>query len=225
MNPLATIDLEVCARCRHLSSVLTWLFDAIYEGTTPPKRALGSLPCASPLTSHEASPRVLGLPEGRHAEEPFELPAELRWALVADRPRGGARIVPVVGHEPPRLVEPDPLEVLQGGAGRHELEVVMEGRHAHARPLRHVLSAERLRVLGVEVFQDPSDSAEVRVPAGQGTERPALLAAQHAIDDFADRLWRPSMRLSSGHFRHSRSRMTATLNASLIGVVEMPRVF
>src|SRR5271166_2251304 len=90
----------------------------------------------APLTGHEASPRVLGLPEGRHAEEPFELPAELRWALVADRPRGGARVVPVVGHEPPRLVEPDSLEVLQGGAGRHELEVVMEGRHAHARPLR-----------------------------------------------------------------------------------------
>jgi hypothetical protein len=43
-------------------------------------------------------------PEGSHAEEPFELPAELRWALVADRPRGGARVVPVVGHEPPRLV-------------------------------------------------------------------------------------------------------------------------
>ena len=64
----------------------------------------------------------------------------------------------------------------------------MEGRHAHARPLRHVLSAERLRVLGVKALQDPSDSAEVRVPAGQGTERSALLAAQHAIGDFADRL-------------------------------------
>ncbi len=33
----------------------------------------------------------------------------------------------VVGHEPPRLVEPDPLEVLERRAGRHELEVMVEG--------------------------------------------------------------------------------------------------
>jgi hypothetical protein len=38
-------------------------------------------------------------------------------ALVADRPRGGARVVPVVGPETlawSSTVEPDSLEVLQG---------------------------------------------------------------------------------------------------------------
>src|SRR5262249_31761224 len=42
-------------------------------------------------TGHESSPRLLGLLEGRHAEEPLELPAKLRRALVPDRPRRGAR--------------------------------------------------------------------------------------------------------------------------------------
>ena len=92
------------------------------------------------------------------------------------------------GHEPAGLVESNPLEVLARRAGRHQLEVVMEGRHAHARPLRQVLRTERLGVLGMEVLQDPSYSAEVLVPVVQGPERPALLAAQDPIDDFADRL-------------------------------------
>src|SRR4051794_8953645 len=60
---------------------------------------------------HETSPRLLGLLDRRHAEEPLELPAELRRALIPDRPRRGARVVAVVGHEPPCVVEPDSLEV------------------------------------------------------------------------------------------------------------------
>ena len=57
-----------------------------------------------------------------------------------------------------RLVEPDPLEVLERGAGRHELEVVVEGRDAHPGLPRQLLDAERPRVLGVDVPQDPGDS-------------------------------------------------------------------
>jgi hypothetical protein len=128
-------------------------------------------------TGDETSPRLFGLLDGRHAEEPLELAAELRRALVPDCPRGGARVVPVVGHEPSGPVEPDSLKVLERGAGRHELEVVMEGRDAHARPLRHALNSKRLRPLGVDLLQDPSNSGEVLVPAGQGTKGPALLAA------------------------------------------------
>ena len=44
------------------------------------------------------------------------------------------------------------------------------------------------RVIGVDVLQDPGNPREVVISAGQGTERPALFAAEHAIDDFADRL-------------------------------------
>src|SRR3982751_4872133 len=83
-------------------------------------------------TGHKAGTRVLGLLDGRHAEEPLELPAELRRALVPDRPRGGARVVPIVGHEPPRLVEPNPLEVLERRAGRDQIEMVVEGGNAHS---------------------------------------------------------------------------------------------
>src|SRR3954468_11266042 len=82
-------------------------------------------------TGDEAGPRLLGLLGGGDAVEPLELPAELRRALVPDRPRGGARVVALVGHEPLRVVEPDALEVLERRAGRHELEVVVEGRDAH----------------------------------------------------------------------------------------------
>ena len=60
---------------------------------------LGHVPAG--INRHEASPRVLDPPKGRHPEEPLELPAELRRALVANRPRGAAGVVPVVGHQPP----------------------------------------------------------------------------------------------------------------------------
>jgi hypothetical protein len=58
----------------------------------------------------------------------------------------------------------------------------MESRLAHARPFRHVLSAEQLRVLGVEVLQDPSDSAEVRVLAGQSGHGVTRLAHRAVRD-------------------------------------------
>src|SRR4051794_25409144 len=134
---------------------------------------------------HEAGLRLLGLLDGRDAEEPLELPAELRRALVPDRPRGRARVVPVVGHEPPGLVEPDSLEVLERRAGRHQLEVVVEGRKAHPGLLRHLLDAHWPGAVRVDLPQDPGDAGEVIVPAGQGTERPALFTPEHAVDDLA----------------------------------------
>src|SRR4051794_3243655 len=139
-------------------------------------------------TGHEAGPRVLGLLDGRHAEEPLELPTELRRALVPDRPRGGARVVAVVGHEPLCVVEPDSLQVLERRGGSHELEVVIKGRDAHARSLSHVFSTERLRVIGMDLLQNSNDAGEVVVPAGQGTEGPSLFTAEHAVDDLANRL-------------------------------------
>ena len=85
------------------------------------------------------------------------------------------------------------------------------------------LSSPRLHVLGVEVLQDPSDSAEVRVPAGQSGHGMTRLAHRAVRDRrFREPSGGSSMRVSSGHFRHSRSRMTtAMLNASLIGVVQL----
>ncbi len=52
-------------------------------------------------TRHESSPHLLGLLDGCDTEKPLELPAELRRALVADCPGGRARVVAIVGHEPP----------------------------------------------------------------------------------------------------------------------------
>src|SRR6516165_1696406 len=136
-------------------------------------------------TGHEASPRLLGLLDRRHAEEPLELPAELRRALVPDRPRYGARIVAVVGHQLPRMVGPDSLEILKRRPARHELEVMVEGCDAHARPPGHLLGTERPCVLAVDVPQDPSDAGEVDVPTSQRTQGSALLSLEHPIDDFA----------------------------------------
>src|SRR4051794_31708453 len=78
-------------------------------------------------TGHEAGPHLLGVLGGGIAVEPLELPAELRRALVSDRPRGRARVVSLVGHEPLGVVEPDSLQVLERRARRHELEIMMEG--------------------------------------------------------------------------------------------------
>src|SRR5579875_680794 len=64
-------------------------------------------------TGDKAGAHLLGLLDGRRAEEPLELPAELRRTGVPDRPRRRARVVAVVGHQPPRVVEPNPLEVLE----------------------------------------------------------------------------------------------------------------
>src|SRR5947209_14292108 len=140
------------------------------------------------LTGHEAGPRLLGLLSGGGAVEPLELPAELRRALIPDRPRRGARVVALVGHEPLRVVEPDALEVLERRARRHELEVVVEGRDAHPGLPRQLLDAERPRVIGVDVPEHTGDAGEVLIPTRQGAQGPALLAPEHAIDDLADRL-------------------------------------
>jgi len=51
---------------------------------------------------------------------------------------------------------------------------------------RQLFDAERIRVLGVDVLQDPGNPGEVLVPTSQGTQGPALLALEHAIDDFTD---------------------------------------
>src|SRR3954447_21733082 len=139
-------------------------------------------------TGHEASPRLLGVLGGGDAVEPLELSAELRRALVPDRPRGGTRVVSLVGHEPLGVVEPDSLEILERRTSRHQLEVVVEGREAHPGLLRQLLDAELTRVIGVDLPQDTGDAGKMVVPARQGTQGPALLALEHAIDDFADRL-------------------------------------
>src|SRR3954453_23541031 len=139
-------------------------------------------------TGHEAGPRLLGVLDGGDAVEPLELPAELRWALVPDRPGGGARVVALVGHEPLGVVEPDSLEVLERRARRHELEVVVEGREAHTGLPRQIVDAVLPRVIGMDLPQDPGDAGEVVVPARQGPERAALLALEHAIDNLPDRL-------------------------------------
>src|SRR3954447_3949824 len=139
-------------------------------------------------TGHEASPRLLGVLGGGDAVEPFELPAELRRALVPDRPRGGTRVVSLVSHEPLGVVEPDSLEILERRTRRHQLEVVVEGREAHPGLPRQLLDAELPRIIGVDLPQNPGDAGEVVTTARQGSECPALLTLEHAIDDFADRL-------------------------------------
>src|SRR3954451_3030498 len=114
-----------------------------------------------PSPDRKPGARLLDLLEWRHAEEPLELPAELGRTLVADGSRRRARVVAVEGHERPGPVESDALDVLKRGTGRHELEVVVEDRHAHPRPPRELLDVERLRVLRVDVPQDPGDAREV----------------------------------------------------------------
>jgi hypothetical protein len=64
-------------------------------------------------------------------------------------------------------------------AGRHELEVVVEGRNAHPGHPRQRLDAKRLRVFG----QDAGNSGEVVVPAGQGAQGPALLDGMEHVTD------------------------------------------
>jgi hypothetical protein len=122
-----------------------------------------------------AIPRLLGLLNGRHAEEPLELPAELRRPLVTDSSRGGACVIAVAGYEPLGPVEPDSLAVLERRAGRHEFEMVVEGRDAHARPVGQFLDAEQSCMLDVDVLHDSGDAGEVVVPTGQGTERPSFI--------------------------------------------------
>jgi hypothetical protein len=65
------------------------------------------------------------------------------------------------------------------------MEMAVEGRDAHPGLPRQLLDAERLRFLGVDLAQDRSDAGEVVVAAGQGVERPALLAAEDGVDDLA----------------------------------------
>ena len=55
---------------------------------------------------------------------------------------------------------------------------MVEGRDAHPGFSRQLFDAERPRVLGVDVLQDPSDPGEVVVPAGQGAEKGNLAGAK-----------------------------------------------
>src|SRR5688500_17901584 len=84
-------------------------------------------------TGDESGPCLHAVSDGRQPDGSLEFPAELRGTLVADRMAGRARVVSVEGHERPGPVEPDACEVLERGGGRHELEVVVEDRYAHAR--------------------------------------------------------------------------------------------
>src|SRR4051812_30943459 len=80
----------------------------------------------------------------RRAEHPPVFPAELGRALVPDPERRLASVEPFPRHQPPRLLEPEPLLVLERAQGRYALEVEVERRWAHPHVLCERFDPERL---------------------------------------------------------------------------------
>ena len=89
------------------------------------------------------------------AEHPPVLAAELGRAFVPDPERRLRRVQPFAQHQPPRLLQAQPLLVLQRAQARHRLEVLVEPRQAHPRLPGERLDPERVR----EVVPQPPDRA------------------------------------------------------------------
>src|SRR5690606_31723245 len=81
----------------------------------------------------------------RLPEHPSELAGELRHAFVADRMRRAARARALRVHQPPRLDQPQLLLELQRRQRGDRLEMLVEGRGAHAGLRGEALHRDRLR--------------------------------------------------------------------------------
>ncbi len=117
-------------------------------------------------------------------------------------------------HQQARLVQADGLDVLQRRGGGHRLEVMVEGGDAHARLFRQCFHVQRRGEVAVHVAQHLADAAAVAVARGQGAQRPALLAAQHAVDDLAHDLRAEHARLH----RRAQRLQQADHGATQLGV-------
>lgn len=94
----------------------------------------------------------------------------------------------VVGHQGPRPVQAYLLDVLNRRRIRDLLEGLVKHGRTHSRQSGQRIRAEWPGVVGVDVPQDARNLCEVIVSICQGPKRIALLAAQDAIQDFANKL-------------------------------------
>src|SRR5947209_8044056 len=101
----------------------------------------------------------------RGAEQQPVFAAELRRALVTDAESGRGCVESLAQHQPPCLLEAQPLLVPERAQRRHALEVEVERRRAHPHLPRQRLDLERVRETVLQPPDCPSD------PVGRGAGR------------------------------------------------------
>ena len=167
------------------------------------------------------SPNV---PHRRLAEEAAVFAIELAGAFVSDLKGGTGGVQAIDQHAPARRLQPKLLLILKRTHGGQRAEMVVQRGYAHARDLREIFHAQRLRV----VRPDPGDG--LRRPVALISQRcnrsqpRALRSAQDSVDDLALNQSAQKRNVSRRSSR-STSRQQALRNSAVASPVAIAGVF
>ncbi|AUW43408.1 hypothetical protein CUJ84_Chr003064 [Rhizobium leguminosarum] len=104
--------------------------------------------------------------------------------MIADAVTGRARIEPLHEHQTARLVQAKLLLILHRRHRRDRLEVMMEGRHAHADAVGKVFDAQWPREILLQPCDGARDPVAVAVCSGDVDQPRAIRPGQHPVEDF-----------------------------------------